>query len=69
MPIYEYVCEDCGHAFMRLTSFANADRLPECPLCQGKHTQKKISLVASHGEKNSAASGSSSSCNSTGRFT
>ena len=34
MPIYEYVCNDCGYAFERMQSFSD-DPLTTCPECQG----------------------------------
>jgi len=35
MPIYEYVCSDCGYDFERLQSF-NEPRLETCPECRGQ---------------------------------
>lgn len=34
MPIYEYVCRDCGNDFERLQSF-NDPAVTECPECNG----------------------------------
>jgi putative FmdB family regulatory protein len=34
MPIYEYVCDDCGFGFERLQSFHDAP-LDTCPQCSG----------------------------------
>ncbi len=40
MPIYEYACEDCGHAFDELQKMG-ADALVDCPEC-GKPALKKL---------------------------
>jgi putative FmdB family regulatory protein len=34
MPIYEYVCNDCGYDFEQVQSFSD-DALRQCPECQG----------------------------------
>jgi putative FmdB family regulatory protein len=34
MPIYEYICKDCGYDFERLQSFSD-DPLETCPECEG----------------------------------
>jgi len=35
MPIYEYICQECGNDFERLQSFSDAP-LEECPECRGR---------------------------------
>jgi len=35
MPIYEYICNDCGYDFERLQSFSDAP-LESCPECTGR---------------------------------
>jgi putative FmdB family regulatory protein len=34
MPLYEYLCENCGHRFEVIQKFSDAP-LTECPKCQG----------------------------------
>ena len=34
MPVYEYMCSNCGYSFERLESFS-ADKNPVCPQCGG----------------------------------
>jgi putative FmdB family regulatory protein len=46
MPIYEYRCLDCGHAFERMQKISDSP-LTECPSCAG-HVQKLISRSAFH---------------------
>jgi putative FmdB family regulatory protein len=41
MPLYEYVCQDCEHAFEALVFGAEK---PECPECEGKHLERLLSL-------------------------
>jgi len=34
MPTYDYLCQDCGHAFEAFHSMKD-DPLTDCPVCQG----------------------------------
>jgi putative FmdB family regulatory protein len=42
MPIYEYVCKDCGHALEALQKISDAPLLV-CPACEKETLKKKIS--------------------------
>ena len=42
MPIYEYVCSDCGHALEALQKISDAP-LQACPDCEKDSLKKKIS--------------------------
>ena len=42
MPIYEYVCEDCGHALEALQKISDIPLLA-CPACEKDALKKKIS--------------------------
>ena len=42
MPIYEYVCDDCGHALEALQKLSEAP-LQTCPACNKDALKKKIS--------------------------
>jgi len=42
MPIYEYVCEECGHALEALQKISEAP-LRDCPACEKDSLKKKIS--------------------------
>ncbi|HET8567759.1 MAG TPA: FmdB family zinc ribbon protein [Candidatus Limnocylindria bacterium] len=35
MPIYDYRCDHCGHAFSAVRSFGD-DQIPACPSCGGE---------------------------------
>ena len=42
MPIYEYVCNECGHDFEALQKMSDAP-LRDCPACEKNALKKKIS--------------------------
>ena len=42
MPIYEYVCNECGHQLEALQKMSDAPLL-ECPACEKEALKKKIS--------------------------
>ncbi len=42
MPIYEYVCNDCGHEFEKLQKISDPP-LADCPDCEQPRLKKKIS--------------------------
>ena len=43
MPLYDYLCRDCGHRFELRQGF-DADTMTDCPVC-GKPAERQISLV------------------------
>ncbi|MBI2165836.1 MAG: zinc ribbon domain-containing protein [Chloroflexi bacterium] len=45
MPIYEYRCSKCGHAFEQRRSFKEADAPAACPECQGQ-AERLLSVFA-----------------------
>ena len=69
MPIYEYLCEDCGETFEKMVRFSEADLAPACPKCTSKDTHKKMSRIASLNASSAGSTSSSgSSCGSRGGF-
>ena len=48
MPIYEYVCGGCGHAFEALVYGAERAR---CPACAGEELEKQFSTFAAPAER------------------
>jgi len=42
MPLYEYICPDCGYEFDALQSFHD-DPIRKCPTCDQENVRKKIS--------------------------
>lgn len=70
MPLYVYLCQDCGEQFEKMMRFSELEQAPECPICHGQHTHKQITTFASTFSGSGGTSGSSSSgCGSSGRFT
>lgn len=45
MPIYEYICDDCGTKFEKLVR--NGDAVA-CPDCGDSHLTPKLSTFAAH---------------------
>ena len=46
MPIYEYVCHDCGHEFERIQSWS--DSAPACTACSSLNVTRQLSPPAIH---------------------
>jgi len=65
MPIYEFVCADCGQPFEQLVLSASKVSEVACPTCASQNVTKKISTFASRlsgGSSFSFADSSGSSC-------
>jgi len=61
MPIYEYICADCGTKFEVVRLIKEADTPISCKQCKSDHTTRTISLFfAQSGGK--VVAGSSSGC-------
>jgi putative FmdB family regulatory protein len=45
MPIYEYICQDCGHPFEALV---RSDGEAECEQCHSTRLAKQWSVPAAH---------------------
>lgn len=45
MPLYEYRCPKCGHAFEKIVRFADSDKPQPCPKegCEELETKRLIS--------------------------
>lgn len=46
MPIFEYACQQCGHAFEALV---RSSTVPQCPQCQSTRLDKQLSIVGKVG--------------------
>ena len=44
MPLYEYQCQECFHAFDLLRSMKTMNDSVQCPACGSKTPKRKISL-------------------------
>jgi len=47
MPIYEYVCQQCGHDFEEMQKFSDPP-VERCPECGSLEAQRKVSVSAFH---------------------
>ena len=47
MPIFEYLCEDCGSKFEKLVRRAESDSVA-CPSCGQAHLKQQFSTFAAH---------------------
>lgn len=45
MPLYEYICQACGHEFEEIQSFS-AKPIRKCPACGKLKVEKKVSLTS-----------------------
>ena len=62
MPIYEYLCKDCGVRFEILRSIKEADSPVPCKSCQSGHTQRTLSVFFAQSGSQIVAGGSSGGC-------
>jgi putative FmdB family regulatory protein len=59
MPIYEYLCEDCGSKFEKLVR--NGDAVA-CPSCGEAHLKPQLSTFAAHANGKSMSAREMPSC-------
>ncbi len=58
MPLFEYVCSECGTEFEELVSSGAKSKKVACPECGSKSTEKKLSAFCV-GKASSGAGASS----------
>jgi putative FmdB family regulatory protein len=46
MPLYEYVCNDCGERVTILSKSYDQPAAPRCPVCDGENLKRLLSRVA-----------------------
>lgn len=46
MPVYEYTCKDCNHAFEQFIQAQREERSIRCPSCGGK-VERQFSVISS----------------------
>lgn len=69
MPIYEYVCEDCGEKYDKFVRSSLAKIELKCPKCGGTQAKKAFSVFGVRGAANqplSGAAASAASCSPVG---
>jgi putative FmdB family regulatory protein len=54
MPIYEYVCEDCGTKFEKLVLRASDKEELACPSCGQSRLEQQLSTFAPHASAGSS---------------
>ena len=59
MPIYEYLCEDCGSKFEKLVR--NGDEVA-CPSCGQDHLSQQLSTFSAHASSGRSKSSEMPSC-------
>jgi putative FmdB family regulatory protein len=66
MPIYEYVCLDCGERFEAIRLMKDADRVIACQNCESERTSRQLSLfyAQSGGRVLAGSDGGCASCSS-----
>lgn len=64
MPIFEYVCKDCGHPFEKIVP--RHDSKTDCAKCGSKRVEKQLSVFAVAGSNSSSDSFSESMSSDSG---
>jgi len=62
MPIYEYRCDECGHAFEMIRSVSQSDQELHCPICKSPNAKRLMSVFSSCPTSDSSSAGSAPSC-------
>lgn len=57
MPIYEYVCRDCGDRFQRMRAMRERLNGPRCGSCGSSRTSLALSVPARVGSATAVAEG------------
>ncbi|HXK34033.1 MAG TPA: zinc ribbon domain-containing protein [Dehalococcoidia bacterium] len=55
MPLFEYACRSCAHAFEALV---RAGETPECPACRSTDLERRLSVFAALSSGNGSPSDS-----------
>ena len=62
MPIYEYLCQDCGNKFEKLVRRTEDVLESGCPSCGQKHLQQEYSTFAARATEGSQAAPMGGGC-------
>jgi len=60
MPIFEYICKDCGRAFERIV--LRHDSETECIHCNSENIEKQLSVFAVSGSSSGDAAAIDAGC-------
>lgn len=62
MPIYEYVCQDCGKRFEVIRAIKDADTPIPCKACHSDQTQRAVSVFYAQSGSQIIAGGNGPGC-------
>ena len=62
MPIYEYLCKNCGLRFELMRSFKDADSPISCKACNSNQIQRTLSVFYAQSGSKVIAGGNTSGC-------
>ncbi len=62
MPIYEYLCQECGNKFEKLVRRVEEAEDLACPSCGEKHLKQEYSTFAAHAHNGTAKPQSAPPC-------
>lgn len=62
MPIFEYVCAECGHKFEKLVLSARREREIRCPECGSESINKALSVFGLGAGSSGGGAAASASC-------
>ena len=63
MPIFEYICKECGHHFEALVM---GSKKAECPSCQGAKLEQQLSVFSAGTAKTTSSRPAAGPCGSCG---
>ena len=66
MPLYEYTCRECGHAFEVLQRMGERGEELRCPACGEIGADRQLSTFAGHASSGGSVSATTSACGSGG---
>jgi putative FmdB family regulatory protein len=55
MPLYEYLCKECGERFEKLVRMSDDPRAIPCPSCASAAVERALSTFATGGAQRTAA--------------
>jgi putative FmdB family regulatory protein len=56
MPVYEYICKDCGHHFDAMRRMSEADQPIACTACQHINAKRQLSVFYARSDGRSVTS-------------
>lgn len=66
MPLYEYLCVECGSSFEYLVRSASSQEAIVCPKCASTTVNKKFSTFGMKGAAGSSSSSAGDTCSTGG---